>query len=109
MNILTDATFEAATTDQDKVVVVDFYADWCAPCRTLTPIMEELAKELPAASFYKLDVDKNPLTAGKHNVRSIPMLLFIKPNGTTTIHLGLSDKEDLTSMIEHMITEADEE
>ncbi|MCB0525119.1 MAG: thioredoxin [Saprospiraceae bacterium] len=65
--------------NSDKPVLVDFYADWCAPCRAMKPILEELKSNLgDSVSIFKIDVDKNQAVSDKFDVRSIPTLIFFK-------------------------------
>ena len=76
--ILTDATF-AEAINQQKPVLVDFWAAWCGPCRMIAPVIERLAREMSdQAVIAKLNVDENPRTAQQFNVRSIPMLMIFK-------------------------------
>jgi thioredoxin len=75
---LTDANFQQ-TIDSNKIVLVDFWAGWCGPCRALAPTIEELAKEYAGKVLIaKLDVDENPATAEKFQVFSIPTVVLIK-------------------------------
>ncbi len=71
---LNDNNFDTVT--KEGIVVVDFWAAWCGPCRMLAPTMEELARENPQVSFAKLNVDEYPQLASRHGVMSIPTLLF---------------------------------
>ncbi|MBN2142628.1 thioredoxin [Candidatus Woesearchaeota archaeon] len=73
---LKDNEFEAKT--KKGSVIIDFYADWCGPCKMMSPIFEKVAGETKDVSFFKLDVDSNPESADKAGVRSIPTLLFLK-------------------------------
>ncbi|HVS30401.1 MAG TPA: thioredoxin [Thermoanaerobaculia bacterium] len=74
--VLTDRSFPAAIASGDSVV--DFWAAWCGPCRTIAPVIEELAAERTEVRFAKLNVDENPRTASKFGVQSIPLLIFFK-------------------------------
>jgi thioredoxin 1 len=74
---LTTATFDETVNSSDKPVLVDFWADWCTPCKMIAPILEELAQEQPEIQIAKLDVDANPEIAMRFNVMSIPTLLLI--------------------------------
>jgi thioredoxin 1 len=72
---VTDADFESEVLNVDKPVLVDFWADWCAPCRLVSPILEELNDEHgDKIAFVKMDVDLNPLTPARYEVSSIPTL-----------------------------------
>ena len=76
---VTDETFEAEIEKHDGLVVVDFWATWCGPCRMIAPILDQLATEYAGkVKVAKLDVDTNIRTATRFNVRSIPLLLFFK-------------------------------
>ena len=76
---LTDAEFEQQVLQAETPVLVDFWADWCAPCKMIAPIVEELAEEYEGkVKFGKLDVDSNPQTAMNFGIRSIPTLLIFK-------------------------------
>jgi thioredoxin 1 len=73
---VTDETFDAEVTEASLPVLVDFWADWCAPCKMIAPIVEELAEEYDGkVQFAKMDVDSNPQIPGKFGIRSIPTLL----------------------------------
>lgn len=69
---VTDKNFDVEVLGADGPVLVDFWAPWCPPCRQMSPIVDELAKELEGAKVVKLNVDDNPLTAARYGVRSIP-------------------------------------
>ena len=76
---VTDETFATKIEGSEQLAVVDFWATWCAPCRMIAPIVEQLAGDYAGkATVAKLDVDSNPRTAARFNVRSIPTILFFK-------------------------------
>ena len=76
---LTDSTFDEAIRGADKPVLVDFWAEWCGPCKMIAPVLEEIAKDHPQLQVTKLNVDDNPDVARRYNVMSIPTLLVFKP------------------------------
>ncbi len=76
---LTDAQFEEEVIKSDRPVLVDFWAEWCAPCRMLAPVVKEIAEEFgDRIRVYKMDLDANPQTPQRYNVRAVPTLLFFK-------------------------------
>ena len=75
---VTDADFGSVVEEHQGLAVVDFWATWCAPCRMIAPILDQLAGEYEGVKVTKLDVDTNQKTAARFNVRSIPTILFFK-------------------------------
>jgi thioredoxin 1 len=85
----------------DKPAVIDFYADWCKPCKMVSPIMEELAKQYEGkVIFYKMNVDKEKELAAAFQIQSIPTLLFIPAQGQPQASIGVQSKEDYIKIIE---------
>ena len=98
---LTDANFEAEVGDSDGVMVVDFWAPWCGPCRVVGPVIEQLAKEYEGeVRFGKLNVDENREVAGHFGIRSIPTIGFFKDGETVGAVVGAHPKESLKQVIE---------
>lgn len=88
----------------DKPAIVDFYATWCGPCKTLAPILEELAKEYDGKIYiYKIDVDKESELAGAFGVQSIPTLLWIPQSGKPRVTQGVMPKNELKKMIDNTL------
>jgi len=88
----------------DKPCIIDFYADWCAPCRTLTPIMEELSEEYKGkVDIYKVDTEKEQELAAMFGIRSIPSILFIPREGQPQMAAGALPKEALEKAIEDVL------
>ncbi|HEX2959720.1 MAG TPA: thioredoxin [Chitinispirillaceae bacterium] len=97
---VTDQTFSSEVLSNKLPVVVDFWAEWCGPCKMLTPIIDELATELKGkVAVYKLDIDSNPQTAARYSINSIPTLLFIKNGSIIEQHTGLLAKAPLKNKI----------
>jgi thioredoxin 1 len=84
----------------DTPVVVDFYADWCGPCKAMAPMIKEAADEVGGkARIIKVDVDKNPAAAGKYEVRAIPTIIIFKNGKLMWRHAGTIDKHSLVRQI----------
>ena len=90
----TDANFESEVLGSNQPVLVDFWAEWCGPCRLLTPTIEELASELgESAKVGKLNVDENPETAAKYRISSIPSVLVFKDGELVETLVGVQSKQ----------------
>lgn len=89
--------FEELT--KNKLVLVDFYANWCGPCQMLSPILEELEKENKELTIVKIDVDKNESLARKHGVMSIPSLEIYKEGNLISKHVGYLSKDELKDLL----------
>ncbi len=94
-----EATFDSVVLKSNVPVLVDFYADWCGPCRSLGPTLLELAEETPDAKIVKVNVDESPNLAAEYGVDSIPCLKVFKNGVVTRQFVGLACKSQLKSMI----------
>ena len=91
--------FNEKVLRSEEPVLVDFYADWCGPCKTLTPVLEELAEETPSAKIVKVNVDENPDLAAKYRIDSIPSLLVFRDSRVVGQHTGLANKPFLRRLL----------
>jgi thioredoxin 1 len=104
IQILTDGDFDQAVLKSPSLVLVDFWAEWCAPCRRLAPTVDAMAEEFDGRlTVGKLNVDDNPNTAGRFNIRGIPTLLLFKGGQVVESVVGLTGKEQLKQLIERHV------
>ena len=102
--VISDDTFDQEVIKSDVPVLVDFWADWCAPCKMIAPIVEELAEEYDGkVKFAKLDVDSNPKVATTYGIRSIPTLLIFKGGSPVDQVVGAVPKSVLKGRLEQSV------
>ena len=102
---ITDENFETEVLKSSLPTVVDFWAEWCGPCKQIAPVVEELANEYDGkAKFVKLNVDTNPQTSAKYDVRSIPTLLIFKGGAPVGQVVGAVPKSVLQARLEDAMT-----
>ncbi len=103
-NAVTDASFEQDVLKNSKPVLVDFWAEWCGPCKMMTPILEEAAKDLTGkVKVVKLNVDDAPDTASKFNVMSIPTFILFKDGKPAAQVVGAMSKDQLIAQLKGKI------
>jgi thioredoxin 1 len=102
---ITDQTFEAEILNSDTPAIVDFWAEWCAPCRAIGPIIQELAGTYQGKiKVVKMNVDENPATPAKYGVRAIPTVLAIKGGQVVEQVTGARPKAAFTEMAEKLLS-----
>ena len=98
--IVTDASFDQDVLKSTEPVVVDFWAEWCGPCRMIAPALEEISKEMVGkVKIVKMNVDENPGIAGQMGIRSIPTLMIFKGGQLAAQKVGAASKGDLSKWI----------
>ncbi|MGX1025317.1 thioredoxin [Flavobacterium sp. CS20] len=101
---LTDTNFEEKVLKSNKPVLVDFWAEWCGPCRMVGPVIEEISNEYKdKAVIAKLDVDSNQEFAAKYGVRNIPTVLFFKDGELVDRKVGVAPKENYTETLDNLL------
>jgi thioredoxin 1 len=104
MKQVTDSSFETDVLKADEVVVVDFWAEWCGPCKQLAPFLEELSKDLAGkVTVAKINVDENPATPGKYGVRGIPTLMVFKNGQVAATKVGALPKSKLYEWVQSVV------
>ena len=98
---VTDASFEQEVINSDLPVLVDYWAEWCGPCKMIAPVLEEIAGEFDGrVKIAKLNIDENPQTPPKFSIRGIPTLMLFKDGNVEATKVGAVSKSQLTAFLE---------
>ncbi|MBW4329446.1 thioredoxin TrxA [Stakelama sp. CBK3Z-3] len=98
---ITDESFEQDVLNADKPVLVDFWAEWCGPCKMIGPALEEIAGELAdQVTIAKINIDENPEAPGKYGVRGIPTMILFKDGQVSSTKVGAAPKSQLKSWLQ---------
>jgi thioredoxin 1 len=95
-----DGDFGRKVLQADQPVLVDFYADWCGPCRRLAPVLEDVAREVPGARVVKVNIDHAPRVARQYRISSIPALIVFRNGQPVANHVGMASKSALKQMLQ---------
>jgi len=100
---VTDQSFHTDVINNSTPVLVDFWAEWCGPCRTIGPILEELSTEVPGVEIVKINIDENPDAPTRYNVRGIPTMILFKDGAPVATKVGAAPKSQIRSWLEGVL------
>jgi len=104
MKQVTDTSFEADVLNSEGPVLVDFWAEWCGPCRQIAPALEDMARDLgDKVTVAKLNIDENPATPGKYGVRGIPTMMIFKGGKVASTKVGALPKSKLYEWVQSVV------
>lgn len=97
---VTDQSFHVDVISSSTPVLVDFWAEWCGPCRQIGPILEELSTEVPGVQIVKINIDENPDAPSRYNVRGIPTMILFKDGAPVATKVGAAPKSQIKTWLE---------
>ena len=100
---INNSNFKEVLGSETKLILIDFWAPWCIPCKVLSPIIEKVAKERETVIVAKVNVDENPELAAELSIRSIPTIVFFKSGKEHSRIIGIKTKEDINAKIDTII------
>ncbi|MDD2548045.1 MAG: thioredoxin [Candidatus Pacebacteria bacterium] len=104
MKTLTDKNFEETISNATKPVIIDFWAEWCPPCKKLTPVLEKIAETYKnKVDIYKVNVDQNPFLSQTFSIEVIPTVIFFKGNDAKSGFVGFREEEEIKKWIDNNI------
>ena len=104
---VTDASFQDDVIDADQAVLVDFWAEWCGPCKQIGPALEEISEEFAGKlTVAKINIDENPETPGKYGVRGIPTMMLFRDGELTATKVGAAPKGQLVAWLNEVLDAA---
>lgn len=103
---INESNFESEVLQSDKPVLVDFWAEWCGPCKMLAPVLEEIASEQSGAKVAKVDVDTNPALAERYGIQSIPTLLYFAAGEVKDKTVGVLGKRQILARLQKLAVPA---
>ncbi len=100
---ITSENYEEEVMQSDRPVLMDFYADWCGPCKMMSPVIDEIANEMDSIKVGKINVDENQDLAMEYGVMSIPTIILIKNGEAKKVFVGVRDKSEILNAIDEVI------